>query len=256
LTTGSVGKICLYCSRPIAIEDRISVCDRCFAAHHEACWERNGRCSTFRCAGIPRTMVGADYTAVIRSALERANDEPQICPFCTNKTFGGSVQGRMNHAGHNNQPGLLFVSTQGSTAAKKSLGRKLKEKLTRHRLWFLPGAVIKARSCGKCKRLYLWGLAVDEDFVKRFADDESERYCPHCSNPLWPGQIHVHRGAGGSARFECEEPPDFHKDWLGHNLLDRYFLNRWHPTVNALPGHSCPDCLYTEIAGRPIYRFL
>jgi hypothetical protein len=256
VTTSSVGKMCLYCSRPIAVEDRISMCDRCFAAHHEECWERNGRCSTFRCAGVPRTMLGADYGAVIRSAVERSNEEPQICPFCTNKTFAGFVQGRLNHAGQNNQPGLLFSSTQDPTAQKKSLGRKLKEKLGGTKSWFLPGAVIKGRSCGKCKRLYLWGLPVDEEFVRKFLAENDEHFCPHCASELWPGLIHVSRGAAGNARFECDEAPDLHKDWLGHNLLDRFILNKWHPTVNALPGQSCPDCLYTEVAGRPIYRFL
>src|SRR2546426_1998695 len=101
----SIGKICIYCSKPISEEDRVACCDRCFAAHHEECWDRNGRCSTFRCAGLARTMQGVDLTTVLKTALEHANREPTICPFCANTVFPGILQGRCHNAGSHQPAG-------------------------------------------------------------------------------------------------------------------------------------------------------
>lgn len=253
----SVGRMCLYCARPLEREDRLAVCDRCYAAHHEECWERNGRCSTFRCAGVPRTMRGEDLPTVLRTALERANEQPQVCPFCANTAYAGIVQGRRAKAqpDHPAGPGLLFISKRRSDSRRGGLGRLL-EKMTAPRSWFLPGAHIKARSCGKCRRLFLWGVPADEAFVKQGGEEMGERYCPHCGTELWRGEISLRPKTPGGARFECEETPDFHRDWLLHNILDRYILNKWSPTITSLPAHSCPNCQYTEMAGRPIYRFL
>jgi len=253
----SVGKICLYCSKPISSEDRVAVCDRCYAAHHEACWERNGRCSTFRCAGMPRTMLGGDLTTVLQVAYDRANAHPQVCPFCGSKVYAGILQGKRarSRPDHPAGPGLLFVSKKRPDSRRGGLGRLL-AKMAGPRSWFLPGAHIKARSCGKCRRLFLWGVPADEMFVQKSEEEPGERYCPHCGDELWAGEIALNPRTPGGARFECDEAPDFHRDWIGHNILDRYILNKWSPTIVRLPAHSCPDCQYTEIAGRPIYRFL
>jgi hypothetical protein len=257
LNSTSVGRLCIYCSKPIATEDRISVCDRCYAAHHEACWERNGRCSTFRCAGVPRTMTGADLAAVLKTAFEKANEQPEHCPFCTNKVYGGVLQGKWSHADkeHPAGPGLLFVGKQGPKGEKEGFGRKLFSKLKK-RSWFLPGAVLRTRSCGKCKRLYLWGVPMDDAFVQKTDEEKGERFCPHCACVLWSGEILLDAKAQGGAKFECAETPDFHKDWLGHNLLDRFVLNKWAVAAPSIPANSCENCQYTEIAGRAIYRVL
>lgn len=252
----SVGKICLYCSKPVALEDRVACCDRCYAAHHEACWERNGRCSTFRCAGMPRTMWGADLTAVLQTALERANESPLVCPFCASKVFLGALQGRIaNQRDGKGGPGLLFVGKGKPNPHKDWFGKHFLDKMLGNKSWFLPGGQIKARSCGKCRRLFLWGVPVDEAFLQRCKEEGGERFCPHCATPLWAGQIVLKPNYGG-AQFECADVPDFHADWFGHNVLDRLFLSKWRPAANVLPAHSCPDCQYTEVAGRPIYRFL
>jgi hypothetical protein len=233
------------------VDDRVAVCDRCFSVQHEHCWDRNSRCSTFRCPGLPRTMQGADLGAVLRSALEKANAEPTICPFCTNTVFAGCLQGKWTREtkDHAAGPGLLFVSEKRD---EKGLLKRLKSPRT----WFLPGAVIKGRSCGKCRRLFLWGVPVDEAFIKHSREEEAERFCPHCTESLWSGSICLDPKAPGGAPFACDDAPDFHKDWFGHNVLDRYVYNKWAPPIKALPAHSCPDCQYTEAAGHPIYRFL
>jgi hypothetical protein len=254
----SVGKLCLYCSKPIGADDRVAACDRCYASHHEECWERNGRCSTFRCAGLPRTMKGSDLPTVLQVALERANEQPQICPFCTNTVYAGFLQGKWpkQQKDHSGGPGLLFVARQKPNPHKDWFGKRFLSKMLGNRSWFLPGAVIKARSCGKCRRLFLWGVPIDDAFIQKTREQAEERFCPHCTTPLWAGGILLKPKATGSARFECDETPEFHKDWFGHNVLDRFMLNHWHPPIDSLPGHSCPDCEYTEVAGRPIYRFL
>lgn len=253
----STGRMCLYCSKPVSTDDRVACCDRCYAVHHEDCWDRNGRCSTFRCAGVPRTMKGTDLAAVLESAFTKANEHPQQCTFCGGQAYSGALQGkRPGHAkSHPDGPGLLFAGAENPDTPRRGIGRLL-GKAAGKRSWWLPGAQIRARSCGRCKRLFLWGVPIDEMFVQKSRERETERFCPHCSSALWSGEIVLNPRVPGGARFECDDAPDFHKDWLGHEVLDRFFLNRWNPTVPSLPAHSCPDCQYTEVAGRPVYRFL
>lgn len=240
------------------MEDRIAVCDRCFAAHHEGCWERNGRCSTFRCAGVPRTMTGADLSAVLKTAFEKANEQPEHCPFCTNKAYAGVLQGKWAHQDkdHPVGPGLLFVARPRPGSEKSWFGKKLVAKMMGSRSWFLPGAVLRTRSCGKCKRLFLWGVPVDDAYIQKLEEERGERFCPHCASALSHGEISLDAKAQGGAKFECADTPDFHKDWIGHNLLDRFVLNKWPVTAPSIPAYSCENCQYTEIAGRAIYRVL
>src|SRR5579862_6345362 len=156
----SVGKFCLYCSKPIASDDRVAVCDRCYAAHHEECWNRNGRCSTFRCAGVPRTMRGDDLPTVLQLAMERANEQPQICPFCTSTVYAGALHSRAvptpGQGRRSLGPGLLFVGKGKPNPHKDWFGKHFLAKMLGNRSWFLSGAHVKARSCGKCRRLFLW----------------------------------------------------------------------------------------------------
>ena len=203
-------------------------------------------------------MTGADLPAVLKTALERANEQPDNCPFCTNKVYPGMLQGKWSRADkeHPAGPGLLFVAKQKPNPHKDWFGKRFLSKMLGNRSWFLPGAVLRVRSCGKCKRLYLWGVPVDETFVQKLEEETAERFCPHCSAPLWAGRISIDAKQQGGARFECADTPDFHRDWIGHNLLDRFVLNRWLPAAPPIPAYSCADCQYTEIAGRPVYRFL
>lgn len=250
----SVGKLCVYCAKPIAEDDRVACCDRCFAAHHEDCWERNGRCSTFRCAGLPRTMLGRDLPLVLRTANERSNEQPASCPYCGNTTYAGQLTGHWGGKGPEQPagPGLWFRSREKEDDG--GIRKRLLGRLKRGKAWWLPGAAIKSRSCGRCKRLFLWGTPIDEAFLQSITDDE--RFCAHCSTQLHAGEIALKGNSDEGARFVCDEAPDFHKDWIRHAVLDQFVLNRWNPALKSLPAHSCPDCQYTEIAGRPIYRFL
>ena len=189
-------------------------------------------------------MLGADLPAVLMSAFQKANEQPEHCPFCGGEAYAGLLQGRRNDQTAKN--GLMFLSDEGG-------GARI---FRRKRSWWLPGAHLKARSCGRCKRLFLWGVPIDDLFLQKAREREGERYCPHCAEGLKRGQITIFPRGEGAARFECDETPRFHKDWLGHNLLDRYIHNKWTPPIESLPAESCEQCQYTEVAGRPIYRFL
>lgn len=252
-------QICLYCSQPICADDRVAACEKCFTAHHEECWERNGRCSTFRCLGTPRTMLGADLSVVVRAAFDGGNEWPAVCPYCANQVYAGTLQSAPIRApGQKNQPartGLMFVSKGKPNPHKDWFGKQFLSKMLGGKSWFLPGAHIKARSCGKCHRLFLWGVAVDEGFIAKIQAEAEERFCPHCVVALWPGHIVLNSHNHGGARFECDGTPDLHRDWFGHNVLDRFFLNRWNPLIPSVPSRSCAQCQFTEVAGRPIYRF-
>jgi len=204
-------------------------------------------------------MRGADLPAVVQAALDSASDQPAKCPFCANQVYAGTLQSApIKPPGLGNEaprPGLFFASQGRPNPHNDWFGKHFLAKILGSKSWFLPGAHIKARSCGKCRRLFLWGMAVDEGFIAKGQADDDERYCPHCAVALWPGHIVVRARNHGGARFECDETPDFHNDWFGHNVLDRFVLNRWNPSVQTIPARSCQQCHFTEVAGRPIYRF-
>src|SRR5205823_6251671 len=145
----------------------------------------------FRCAALARTMQGVDLSTVLKTALEHANREPAICPFCANTVFPGILQGRCHNAGSQQPagPGLRFRGTDPDCAEKPSLPRRLFRKVRGGKSWWLAGGHVKARSCGKCRRLFLWGLAVDDTFVQQWCAQAGERFCPHCGDTLWIGEI-------------------------------------------------------------------
>ncbi|MGC8667047.1 MAG: RING finger protein [Chthonomonadales bacterium] len=252
----AVGRRCTYCGKPIAAEDRVAVCDRCYAAHHEECWDRNGRCSTFRCGGAPRKLMGADLGHVLQQALEQANAEPRVCPFCGGEAYAGVVQSTSPVASSGNVPvkGLMFVVHEDSQGVTGWLQRLTRKRRTRG--WVLPGAAINARSCGRCRRLYLWGLPVEDVVRSGAAEPSAAPFCPRCGEALVHGALVLTGGRQYRTQFVCSEVPRFHADWFGHNILDRYVLNRWSVPVASIPAHSCAKCRYTEVGGRPVYHFM
>lgn len=48
---GIAGKTCPYCQTPIKPGVAVHVCDTCAIPHHSECWQHNGGCTTFGCAG-------------------------------------------------------------------------------------------------------------------------------------------------------------------------------------------------------------
>lgn len=44
-----IGKTCPYCKMEIKFGDSVTVCPECGVAHHTACWEKNGGCTTLGC---------------------------------------------------------------------------------------------------------------------------------------------------------------------------------------------------------------
>ena len=200
-------------------------------------------------------MLGVDLGTVLTNAFQRANEEPKVCPFCAGKAYPGVIQGQRPNQFHDQAkgPGLVFVREKAteSRGLKKFVG-----KIAPARQWWLPGAHIKTRSCAMCKRLFLWGVPMDEEFLKKAAERAGESYCPHCSAELASGNIGLHPKFHGGARFVSDEAPELHKGWFGHEVLDRLFYSSWDVAISGLPAKSCPSCQYTEVSGRPIYRFL
>ncbi len=247
---------CLYCSRRLEPEDEVAMCDVCCVGHHRDCWARNGRCSTFRCTGSPRYMTGEEYAAALEQALETANSEPRNCPLCGGQVYAGTVQGRKEQGTQNPvESSLIFRIRRRTGESSGSPARRLVERVFGARQWRLPGVVLRARSCGNCRALFLWGTAMDDNFIQIARAQAAGRYCVHCGTAMWEGDILVHGGAGSHARFHCDTVPLFHRDWLLHNTLDRFVYNRWPLRIPSIPACSCPNCRYTEVCGRPIYRF-
>ena len=91
----SVGKICIYCSKPISEEERVACCDRCYAAHHEECWDRNGRCSTFRCAA---PCAVSTYLQCCRSPSNVPTSSPRHAPCAAEKPIKERSTARMPEA--------------------------------------------------------------------------------------------------------------------------------------------------------------
>jgi len=108
-------------------------------------------------------MRGADLPAVVQAALDSASDQPAKCPFCANQVYAGTLQSApIKPPGLGNEaprPGLFFASQGRPNPHNDWFGKHFLAKILGSKSWFLPGAHIKARSCGKCRRLFLWGMA-------------------------------------------------------------------------------------------------
>jgi len=251
----SVGRVCLYCSQVVTTEDVVKVCGRCLAVHHEECWDRNGRCSTFRCVGVPQTMRGDAVLPYIQATMERDNEQPGICPLCGSRVYAGVLQGSaLPPRGGAAQRGLVFQASTPAPKGSRSLAARVLRRIRPAPKWVLAAAAIRARSCGHCRRVFLWGMPLDASFIEQWGQDIAQGFCPHCGEQLSGGRLLVDAGALGRARFECDGIPTFHKDWFGHHVVDRFFLRRWPVKAGAIPAASCPSCHYTEVAGRPVYR--
>jgi len=244
------GRRCLYCGHQIAADEHVALCSRCLTAHHAACWDRNGRCSTFRCPGTPLAMAGADVSFALRSAMVRANAGPGDCATCGQKVYAGALRGRIRRpAVREVVPGLVFEETP---SRRRGVGRML-GRVLRAAAWPLPGAEMPARSCVKCHRLYVWGMSADSVELQT-ADADPERFCPTCGEALAFGRLRLraHRQLVG-VRFHCDTVPCLHAGWFGHQVIDRFLLSHWRVRVGFLPARSCRECGYTEVAGRPIF---
>lgn len=241
------GRICLYCSNAVHSDHRVTFCEVCFAVHHEACWQRNARCSTFACRGVGRTMLGSDVGHAVEAALVQGNGSPAICPTCGGKTYSGGLCGAIDVATPNQvATGLAVVEI----AMVPGHRRKWWRPPPRARKWLLPGARIVSRSCGQCHALYVWGQAVQP----RPEPPGEQRLCIHCAQPLVACCVAMHGRSGKGARFECDGVPEFSSNWLVHQIVDRFVRNSWDVSCTEIAVDLCPDCLYTQLGGRPVYR--
>ncbi len=227
------------------------MCTHCFVGHHEECWNRNGRCSTFRCRGTPQLLLGSQYSIVLADALEKANAAPNVCPLCGGEVYAGRVYIRRTMGkGENPVRSLLvFQVREAGSAASRGASRGLFGRLLGARRWNLLGAQMRARSCGSCRTLFLWGMPVDDGFAVTAQEQARDRYCVHCGTPMAMGELQLRE-----AKFWCDTVPNFHSEWILHHLLDRFVYNRWPVQPRSIPAASCSRCHYTEISGRPVYR--
>lgn len=241
------GRTCLYCANPVEPEGRVMFCELCFAVHHEACWQRNARCSTFGCRGVGRTMLGSDVGHAVEAALVQGNTAPVICPTCGGRTYTGGLCGAID-ADTPNQvaTGLKVVEALPDTGRRRTWWRPA----PRSREWRLPGARIASRSCGQCHALYVWGRALQEASGPVGGD----RLCIFCAQPLVRGRVEMRGRSGKGARFECDGVPEFSTNWLVHQIVDRFVRNSWDVSCPEIGVDLCPQCLYTQLGGRPVYR--
>ncbi len=257
-------KVCLYCGKPIVSHERVAMCARCNAAHHESCWDRNGRCSTFQCWGQPEIIIGAELADWLRNRQADGMRALCECRYCNGEVVPGYLQARnlrrrgwakpnwLPPAG-SNLTGLVFRSGETAPRFTLRLSVPLIRRIFGNRDYLLPGARITAQSCAQCKRLYLKGITVDSDFFERYAINAAPRDCPNCGNPLTKGSILLRPSRNG-ATFICDKPPNLHHDVLGHLLIDSIFYRRWNPNSPALPAFLCTQCYYCEVAEFPFYR--
>lgn len=96
--------------------------------------------------------------------------------------------------------------------------------------------------------LYLWGMPVDETFLLAAEDEAGGRYCGVCGERMAAGDLLL-----DNTKFWCDAVPDFHSEWLQHEAVDRFVYNGWAMKTRSLPAASCHRCLYTEVAGRPVF---
>jgi len=189
--------------------------------------------------------------------MDRANELLQYCPYCSGKVYAGVIQGKCpkDGVGAQSNTGLVFTAKSKPNPHKDWFGRHFLSKMLGNKSWTLSGAHVRARSCGKCHRLFIWGFPVDRIEEPVTAEGESVRYCPYCAETLLIGALNLSSDPPTHVRFVCDTFPELHSDWIGRNILDRYVFNRWKLTVKSVPALSCPSCSYTEVSGKPVYRF-
>lgn len=251
MSTQPVARTCLYCGERLAAEDVVAMCTVCFTGHHEACWKRNGRCSTFRCTGQPRILNGEQYGWEFLKALENANASPGVCTECGGKVYSGRVCVRLVAGSDAKAPGLLFVARERRNQSGKRSLRDWFQSLTGGPRWTLGGMQLKGRSCGSCRTFFLWGEPVNDIYRVQAQERARDRFCVICGASMLVGELRL-----SDAKFWSDTVPEFHSEWILHQVLDRFVYNRWPVNVRSIPAASCPKCRYTEINGRPVYRLI
>lgn len=69
---------CPLCTGPVAAGEPATSCPECATVYHAECWEDNGGCGVYGCAGVPQT-VQRD-TLEVPAAWWGQEDKP--CPQC------------------------------------------------------------------------------------------------------------------------------------------------------------------------------
>lgn len=74
----STGTVCAICQSAIEANEPREKCPTCASPYHAECWQENGGCAVYGCAGVPRTES--------RSGLEIPvsywGQEKKPCPVC------------------------------------------------------------------------------------------------------------------------------------------------------------------------------
>lgn len=73
------GQPCGACETPFELGDDVSICSECEAAHHTACWDERGGCSTAACANAPLEKLAPEPAA---ASAGEAKPGYKRCPAC------------------------------------------------------------------------------------------------------------------------------------------------------------------------------
>ncbi len=71
-------KKCQYCDQELLITDGTHICPDCGASYHQACWEKNGGCTTPGCSNQPKPVE--NETAEPVSAADLDEETPAAAP--------------------------------------------------------------------------------------------------------------------------------------------------------------------------------
>ena len=87
------GTDCAICQTAISTEDAKTGCPECKAEYHSDCWQENGGCAVYGCAGVPRV----EQRRAIEIPISYWGQENKPCPSCNREILAAAV--RCRHCG-------------------------------------------------------------------------------------------------------------------------------------------------------------
>lgn len=77
-----VGKLCPFCRTEIKAGEAVKACPSCGLAHHQACWDENGGCSTFGCSERHDEPAATAVVTACASCGAPLGAGQAFCPQC------------------------------------------------------------------------------------------------------------------------------------------------------------------------------
>jgi len=111
------GTDCAICQTTIAAEDAKAACPECKVEYHADCWQENGGCAVYGCAGVPKV----EQRRAIEIPISYWGQENKPCPSCQREILAAAV--RCRHCG------ATFSSARPEDADEFSDRATLQERL-------------------------------------------------------------------------------------------------------------------------------